>query len=95
MEILNKFNLAPPPSSPSKGGINKVFPPQEGGFKGEEFFVWDEPWVPPLGGGLRGMKVLYGASDAFPPLEGDKGAALSLPKWEWRLLLTRLIAPSP
>ena len=49
MEILNKFNLAPPPSSPSKGGINKVFPP--------------------LGGGRRGRKVLFGASDAFPALE--------------------------
>ena len=82
MEILNKFNLAPPPSSPSKGGINKVFPPQEGDLRGRNFLFGMSLGFPPLGGGLRGMKVLYGASDAFPPLEGDKGAALSLPKWE-------------
>ena len=40
------------------------------GTKGEESFVSDERFgFPPLGGGLRGRKVLYGASDAFPALE--------------------------
>ena len=76
MEILNKFNLAPPPSSPSKGGINKVFPPQEGDLRGR-MFCWNQGRAfPPLGGGQRGRKVLYGASDAFPPLEGDKGGGI-------------------
>ena len=74
MEILNKFNLAPPPSSPSKGGINKVFPPQEGDLRGR-MFCWNQGRVfPPQEGDLRGRKVLFGASDAFPPLErGTKG----------------------
>ena len=84
MEILNKFNLAPPPSSPSKGGINKVFPPQEGDLRGRKVLFgasdafpaleWLELSRSPSGGGLRGRNFLFRTSVlGFPLLEGTKG----------------------
>jgi hypothetical protein len=57
---MNKFNFAPPPLSPSKGGINKVFPPQERG----KFCFGRALGFPPL----EELKM-----SCFPLLEGDKG----------------------
>ena len=71
MEILNKFNLAPPPSSPSKGGINKVFPPQEGDLRGRKVLFGMSVGFP-LWRGTKGEEFFVWASDAFPPLGGGQ-----------------------
>jgi len=64
VEILIKFNLAPPPSSPSKGGINKVFPPQEGDLRERKVLVGASVRFPPL----EGLELR-----CFPLWRGTKG----------------------
>ena len=70
MGILIKFNLAPPPSSPSKGGINKVFPPQEGDLRGRKVLFGMSVGFPLLEGAKGEESFVWGERFGFPPLGG-------------------------
>jgi hypothetical protein len=89
--ILIKFNFAPPPSSPSKGGVNKVFSPQEGDLMGSKVLFGASVRFPPLEElkmrcfplwrGTKGEEsFVSGEHFGFPPLEGLKMSCFPL----WR-----------
>jgi len=75
VEILNKFNLAPPPSSPSKGGINKVFPPQEGDLRGRKVLLESRQGISPSGGDYGGGTFCFGRAFWVSPSGGGGNIA--------------------